>query len=98
MRRSGVVVSPEALDDLDDIWIFIAEDSIETADKVEEGFLNAFRLLARQPELGHTRTDLTDQAVKFWSVHSYLVVYSPDQRPIEIVRVLHGALDLTGIL
>jgi antitoxin ParD1/3/4/toxin ParE1/3/4 len=36
--------------------------------------------------------------VKFWPVYSYLIVYSPDTRPLEIVRVLHGARDIAPIL
>ncbi len=98
MKRSRFIVSPEALEDLDEIWLFIAEDSVETAEKVEKEFRKAFELLAHQPELGHTRGDLTDQAVKFWPLYSYLVVYDPGKRPIEIVRVLHGALDLPEIM
>jgi plasmid stabilization system protein ParE len=43
------------------------------------------------PGMGHTRTDLTERPVLFWSVHDLLVAYRPDTRPIEIVRVLHGA-------
>jgi hypothetical protein len=45
----------------------------------------------RTPGIGHTRQDLTDQPVKFWSVYSYLVVYDPESRPLTIVAVLHGA-------
>ncbi len=46
MKRSRFIVSPEALEDLDEIWLFIAEDSVETAEKVEKEFRKAFELLA----------------------------------------------------
>jgi toxin ParE1/3/4 len=54
--------------------------------------------LAEFPQLGHIRDDLTDLPVKFWPVYSYLIVYNPKSDPLEIVRVLSGALDIPEIL
>ncbi|MBK9778004.1 MAG: hypothetical protein IPP62_16870 [bacterium] len=42
--------------------------------------------------------DLTSRPVRFFPVYSYLVVYSANARPIEIVRVLGGAQDVGAIL
>jgi antitoxin ParD1/3/4 len=50
------------------------------------------------PGQGHTRKDLTDLPVLFWPVGSYLIVYDPEKRPLEILRVLHGARDVETIL
>jgi antitoxin ParD1/3/4/toxin ParE1/3/4 len=36
--------------------------------------------------------------VKFWPLHSYLIVYDPAKRPVWIVRVLHGARDVRRLL
>ena len=58
----------------------------------------AFRFLASSPEAGHSREDLTDAPVKFWTVFSYLVVYDPAKRPIEILNVIHGARDVPSLL
>jgi plasmid stabilization system protein ParE len=57
-----------------------------------------FALLADRPGIGHARSDLTDAAVKFWSVYSYLVVYDPAAQPIEIVRVVHARRDVRKLL
>lgn len=96
MRRFRL--SPEARNDLFDIWAYIAEDSIDSADRVREEFYQAFTKLAEFPGLGHSRNDLTDKPLRFWPVHSYLIVYRPDSRPIEIVRVLSGYRDIGGLL
>lgn len=48
--------------------------------------------------MGHLREDLTDKPVLFWPVGSYLVIYNPVRKPIEIVRVLHGRRDLPRLL
>lgn len=54
----------------------------------------ALRFLALTPGAGHSRSDLTPEAVKFWPVFSYLIVYNPTMRPLGIARVLHGSRDL----
>jgi antitoxin ParD1/3/4/toxin ParE1/3/4 len=49
------------------------------------------------PRIGHARTDLTDRPVLFWPLHDILIAYRPDTRPIQVVRVLHGARDPEGL-
>ena len=34
----------------------------------------------------------------FYRVHSYLIVYRGDRRPLNVVRVLHGAWDIERLL
>lgn len=53
MSSGRFVVSPQALDDLDEIWVFLASDSVEAADRVETAIREAIRKLAEFPELGH---------------------------------------------
>lgn len=48
--------------------------------------------------MGHRREDLTLRAVLFWPVHSFLIVYRPDTRPLEIVRVVSGWRDVSRLL
>lgn len=56
------------------------------------------RKLAEFPGLGHVREDLAEEPLRFWAVYSYLIIYRSNQRPIEIIRVLHGAQDVRAIL
>ena len=48
--------------------------------------------------MGHYREDLAAKPVRFWPVHSYLVIYRPEQRPVQIVRVLSGFRDIRTLL
>ena len=98
MTRSPFILSPESVDDLDEIWLYIAEDDIEAADRFEEKLRNAMQLVADRPQIGHLRNDLTDQPVKFWSVDTYLIIYDSAESPIRIVRVLSGSRDISAIL
>ena len=91
-------LSPEAMEDLQSIWDFIASDSPAAADRLIEEFFQAFDHLAQWPGQGHFRRDLTDRSVRFWPVGSYLVVYREDRVPLEIVAVLHGARDVPRVV
>jgi hypothetical protein len=48
----------------------------------------------RIPSMGHCRGDPADESLRVWSVYSYLIVYRPEQRPIEIVRIVGGYQDI----
>jgi len=69
---SAHVLSPAALQDLQDILDFISIDNASAADKLEVEFFEAFERLAQRPRMGHSRTDLTERDVLFWLVGSYL--------------------------
>jgi antitoxin ParD1/3/4 len=97
--KARYVLAPEAALDLVQIWRYIKkESSIEIADHVELVILDKVAFLAEWPSGGHWRKDLTDEAVKFFSVFSYLIVYRPDTNPLQVVSILHGRRDVEQIL
>jgi toxin ParE1/3/4 len=93
------LVAPQAALDLAEIWRYIQErSSIAMADRVESVILEKLALLAKSPEAGHRRKNLTDEDVKFFPVYSYLIVYRPKTKPLQIVSILHGRRDLARVL
>jgi plasmid stabilization system protein ParE len=68
------------------------------ADRVESVIRERIVFLARTPGAGHGRKDLTDEAVRFFPVYSYLIVYRPEKKPLEVVSILHGRRDVERIL
>src|SRR5258706_13395288 len=90
---SGYVLDADADLDLDEIWEYIAADNIDAADQWIGRLFDAFEALGRTPGMGHTRDDLTEYPVRFWPVGSYLIIYRPERRPIEIVAVTQGSHD-----
>ena len=95
---SGYSVSPQAVEDLFEIWQYIARDDESVADRVQSEFYETFRSLARMPGQGHRRKDLTARPVLFFPLYSYLVVYRPDVEPIRIMAVVHGRRDVKRVL
>lgn len=91
---SRYVLSARARLDLEQIWNYIAEDNVDAADKVRDEIKSNLQKLARMPFIGHTRRDVKNTAYRFWLVYSYLIVYRPESKPLQIVRIIHGARDL----
>ncbi len=94
-------LTPQAVDDLDAIWWFIAEDDRDAANRVELEIAAACRRLARYPRIGNRRPGLTPLPVRFWTIPkfpNYVIVYRSDTTPLQIVAILHGKRDLKKAL
>ncbi|HLV96406.1 MAG TPA: type II toxin-antitoxin system RelE/ParE family toxin [Candidatus Acidoferrales bacterium] len=93
------LLAPEAALDLIQIWRYIKTQSgVETADRVESVIRERIGFLTKTPGAGHSRVDLTGEAVKFFPVYSYLIVYRPETRPLQVVSILHGRRDVERVL
>jgi|SRR5580704_9625651 toxin ParE1/3/4 len=98
MGERFVLASLAALD-LFNIWEYIKEQaSVTTADHVELAIRERIAFLAESPEAGHHREDLTSEDVKFFPVYSYLIVYRPKTKPLQIASILHGRRDVAQLL
>jgi antitoxin ParD1/3/4/toxin ParE1/3/4 len=91
-------LTPDAEADLLEIAAYIAQASPRNSKMVVRKIRAAIRRLATHPGIGHHRLDLTDQALRFWPVYSYLIVYREAIKPLQVIRILHGARDLAGLL
>jgi len=93
------VLAKTAERDLDQIKRFLVAQAGPTVTRnVFRDIRSAFKLLGSKPGVGHLRDDLTSRPVKFWHVYSYLIVYDPETKPVQIMRVLHGMRDVGKIL
>ena len=88
------LLTDAAKSDIREIIAYIRPRSRQAATQVRQKLKAACEKLAAFPYLGHRRDDVPRADLRFWSVYSYLIVYRPDHRPIEVVRVLHGAQDV----
>lgn len=92
------VLTAAARADLSEIAAFIRDDSPDAARRVVQSLQSAMGKLAERPGMGHVREDLAQTSLRFWPVYSYLIIYRPESRPIQILRVLHAARDVRVIL
>jgi plasmid stabilization system protein ParE len=97
---SGYILSPEAEEDIFEIWSYLAKEaSVALADQVESELFDDFSLLARSPGIGHRRQDLTSYPVFFYRAfpYQYMIIYRKSA-PLEIVGVLHAKRNVKKIL
>ncbi len=86
------ILAPEAARDLVAIWRYIKkESSREIADRVESTIRGKIAFLADAPGAGHQRADLTSTNVRFFVVYSYLIVYRPGTKPLQVVSFVSKA-------
>lgn len=90
------VLRPIAQQDLADTYAFIAETSVQQAERWLERVETQCQELAEMPEMGRARPELPG-SVRSLSIQRYVIFYRPMADGVEILRVLHGSRDLGSI-
>jgi toxin ParE1/3/4 len=86
-------ISQFAEQDLEDIWVYLAQNNQIAADKQIATILNRLPMLAQFPDMGQMRDDLGEQLRSF-PVKPYIVFYTRIDGGIEVVRILHQLRDI----
>lgn len=89
-----LVVSSEAREDMAEIWFHVAADNEGAADREIASFHERFTTLAENPMAGRSRAELLP-SLRSFPAGSYTIFYFPQGDGVEIVRVIHGARDVT---
>ena len=89
-----LIVAPAARNDLTDIYVYVARDSVSAAANLHSRLLDKFTLLASHPLLGQSEAELSPNLRSF-SLGNYVIYFYPLSDGVEIARVLHGARDAT---
>lgn len=93
-----LITRPAQLDLLHIFHYLVEEASLPVAERIIADIETGIRRVAEFPGVGHRRTDLTRRRIVFYRVHSYLIVYRADLKPLHIMRVLHAARDVRRLL
>jgi plasmid stabilization system protein ParE len=84
---SVYALTPLAKSDIFDIWSYIAHVSEDAADRVDRAIYEACAFVAEAPARGHSRPDLTDRSLRFWTLTRYpcyAIVYRAETTPVQI--------------
>ena len=90
-------VTPQAQADFDVAYDYLSEKSEAAAHRLELDLVDAFIHLGAWPDSGRLRPEVTSAPIRFWISGSYIIIYDPIPRPINILAVLHGAQDIHHI-
>lgn len=88
-------ITPRATQDLIEIWDYIADDSVENADRFLDELDETIRRLGQHPGMGRQREELAP-GIRSFPYQRYVIFYTADSNSVVIVRVLHGARDVEG--
>ncbi len=86
----------QAEEDLIEIWIYIAQDNPGAADRMLDNIEQRFHALADNPLIGQLRPDIAPE-LRYFSVGKYLILYRTVPGGVQIVRVIHGARDVSRL-
>ena len=99
-----MILRPRADSDIDHQFEYLAiEAGVATARRFVGNLQKTLAALRQQPDLGSPRSfgDPRLEGIRVWPVRGfrrYLVFYIPTNDAIEVVRLLHGARDVAGLL
>ena len=88
-------LSQQAEKDLEDIWIYLAQQDEIGADLQVARLLDRFPMLAQFPNMGRQRNELLT-GLRSFPVKPYIIFYIILPERVEIVRVLHQSRDIEG--
>ncbi len=90
---SPIRLSRKARADLDEIWLYVAQQqSLEAADGLIDSIAERFSLLASTPGMGRRRDEIAS-GMRSFPVGNYVIYYRRTRGGLRISRVLHGARD-----
>jgi toxin ParE1/3/4 len=90
-------LTPAAEQDLQEIWLYIAQDKPTAADQLLVRIETQCELLANHPQLGPARDDIA-KGLRYHPLANYLILYRVIPQGVEIVRVAHGARNILDLL
>ena len=96
MRKLQIVRSPAAKQDLGDIWAAIAVTNKNAATRLLIKIDERIRALCDFPSIGPERPEIA-HGLRVLVEGKYLILYRLNEKTIEIVRVIHGARDMTSL-
>jgi len=89
-------LSPEAQEDIDAIWDYIAQDDPSAAERFIARLGEKFFMLTQQPRSGRPCEELAP-SLRCFPLNNYVIFDRIASGALEIVRILHGARDIEAL-
>jgi toxin ParE1/3/4 len=86
--------SQASVSDYEEIWRYIARDNPPAADRLITTIERQLSGLAAMPGVGREEPNLAAN-LRSYPVGNYLIFYRPTADGVALVRVLHGARDIS---
>ena len=77
-----------------EIWVHVARRDPNAADRLVDRFTETIERLALQPMLGRAADHLLP-GLRSLPAGDYLIFYRPDDEGVSVIRIIHGARQIT---
>ena len=96
----SAVLTPQARNDLAESTRWIAKDNPLAARGLRTAIQKMAKMLGEHPHAGRERPDIAPPPIRFIALPSYphIIIYDAAMKPPMILRVMHGARDLSELL
>ena len=75
-------------------WLLGLSALVIAADRLIDQFDSTLNVIASAPQIGRSVEDLAPN-LRTFPIGSYLIFYRPMEDGIQLIRVIHGARDIT---
>ncbi len=89
-------LTPQALQDLEEIHDFIADDNSRAALRLINFIEKKCESIAKMPAIGRSRAELAF-GLRSLPVRKYVIFYRQNKGCVEIIRILHSARDIIAL-
>jgi plasmid stabilization system protein ParE len=97
---AGYFISPEAEQELDDIWAYLVlHASLRAADKVVDSIIDEIIRLGENPNTGTPHDEQWKPGLRSAVAGSYVIVHRLDaDQTVIVLRIVHGSRDIMSVL
>ena len=93
---ASVLRTAQANGDLVEIWLYVAAENPQAADRLLATIDAKCEMLAKFPEMGQ-RCDELAPSLRCFSAGNYVIFFRPVDAGIEVIRVVSGARDIESL-
>lgn len=91
-----IIVAPSAENDLEEIWDYFSDKSVDSAKRLIKELGQKFDLLSENPAIGRNHDEYI-VSLRSFPHKKYVIFYFPIENGVEIYRVLHGARNIEDL-
>ncbi len=96
IMSKAIALRPQAQTDLDEIAQYIANHQVDAALRFIDAAERAIANLSDYPQMGRARPEI-HSGLRSWPIRgftNYIIFYDITDTTIDVVRILHGAMNL----
>lgn len=89
-------LTENAQKDIKEIWLYISENSVSSADNLITDLFAKLKLIANNPKLGRMQNNYL-LSLRSFPFKNYIIFYTQIENGIEIFRIIHSSRNIEDL-